>query len=78
LFLAIPLVIIITYRFARRRELSCPECKSSDYKFTGVKREIEVTKKALTRGPGGKYDYQYRCISCGNEYWSSIESIWDS
>jgi hypothetical protein len=72
----IALLIGVTYFLARRRELTCPKCKSKRRKKTGNKRVVDRKRRALIAGPLPYHDYEYNCEKCGNLFWSPIESMW--
>jgi DNA-directed RNA polymerase subunit RPC12/RpoP len=76
IFTAIFLVIVISFRIARKRELRCPKCNSNRTEKSGKRREIERSRRALIAGPQPYHDYEYICKDCGHTFWSTIESIW--
>jgi len=68
--------IIVAYKFAKRKALTCPDCGERKCKKTGRKKEIERKRRALLASGVPFYDYEYKCPSCGTHFWSTIESIW--
>ena len=74
-FLVLALLIGITFYLARRRELTCPECRSRKSKKTGERKVVERKRRALIAGPFPYYDYEYECKNCGHKFWSPIESM---
>ena len=75
-FIILALLIGVSYYAARRRELTCPECKKMNCKKTGNRKVIERKRRALIAGPLPHYDYEYECKRCGHLFWSPIESLW--
>lgn len=74
LFLVVVILISVTAKIAKKRELKCKKCGSEDVVRTGNRREIDRTRKPFF-GPGS--EYEYKCKKCKNVYWTSVESVFE-
>ena len=70
------LLIIGTFIYAKRRELTCSKCGSQKIKKTGNKKDVARSKRAIIAGPVPYYEHEYECLNCNHHFWSTIESIW--
>lgn len=69
------LLAVISFHFARKRALICPNCGHSKTVKTDEKRSIERKRRALIDSLPFS-EFEYRCEKCNLKFWNSIEDIW--
>lgn len=70
-------LIIISFRLAKKKALTCTKCKSRNCKKTGKQKEIERNRKPLISAVPSFIEYEYKCENCKYRFWSTIESVWE-